>query len=120
MVILYYRLGERIHDTIGSLLAQTMPAEQIVVIDNASHYGISDEAETRYPSCTILRTQSNPGYAAAMNAGAARLIGPVDNISFPTHEVVMEPYWTALLTSSYRTIPDVRIGAGRVGADCAA
>jgi GT2 family glycosyltransferase len=75
------------------------------------------EAETRYPSCTILRIQSNPGYAAAMNAGAARLIGPVDNIFFPTHEVVMEPYWTAPLTSPYRTIPDVRIGTGRDGAD---
>jgi hypothetical protein len=52
-----------------------------------------------------------------MNAEAARLIGPVNNIFFPTHEVVMEPYWTALLTSTYRTIPDLRIGTGRGGAD---
>jgi N-acetylglucosaminyl-diphospho-decaprenol L-rhamnosyltransferase len=96
-VILYYRLGDRIHDTISALLKQQTPPEQIVIVDNASADGVLAGVEDRYTSCTVIHMESNVGYAAAMNTGAAQFLNRFEYILFLTHEVLMQPDCTTQL-----------------------
>lgn len=96
-VVLYYQLGDRIHQTLDALIAQSFPPERIVLVDNASGDGVLDDAESRYPGCVFMRMDTNVGYAAGMNAGAARLYDEVDAILFLTHEVMVMPDCAARL-----------------------
>lgn len=96
-VILYYRLGDRIHDTIAALLNQQTPPEQIVIIDNASADGALAGVEDKYASCAVIHMESNVGYAAAMNTGAAQFVDRFEYILFLTHEVLMQPQCTTRL-----------------------
>jgi N-acetylglucosaminyl-diphospho-decaprenol L-rhamnosyltransferase len=91
VVILYYRLGHRIHDTISALLNQQTPPEQIVIVDNASADGVLAGVEDKYSSCDVIHMESNVGYAAAMNKGAAQFVNRFEYILFLTHEVLMQP-----------------------------
>jgi glycosyltransferase involved in cell wall biosynthesis len=83
VVIPCYNQGEFLADSIGSVLASTMEAYEIVVVDDGSIDG-----ETRrildaldYPRTRVLRT-TNAGLAAARNTGIAvargRYILPLD------------------------------------------
>lgn len=96
-VILYYRLGARIHDTISALLNQQKPPGQIVIVDNASADGALAGVEDKYTSCSVIHMESNVGYAAAMNTGAAQFGNRFEYVLFLTHEVLMERQCTARL-----------------------
>ncbi|GCE36402.1 Glycosyl transferase, family 2 [Rhodococcus wratislaviensis] len=101
-MILYYQLGDRIHDTIAALQNQQRAPDSIVLVDNASYDGVLDDAERRYPACRVLRMPRNSGYAAGMNAGASALAERFDYVLFLTHEVVMDSDCTARLISVLR------------------
>ncbi|MFC7673168.1 glycosyltransferase family 2 protein [Mycolicibacterium sp. GCM10028919] len=90
-VVLYFRLGTQIYDTLDALMAQSSRPDRIVLVDNASGDGVLDSAEDRYDRCTLLQMPENMGYAAGMNAGAALLAGKFDAVLFMTHEVLLGP-----------------------------
>jgi N-acetylglucosaminyl-diphospho-decaprenol L-rhamnosyltransferase len=101
-VILYYRLGDRVHDTIAALQRQEIPPEQILVVDNASGDGVLDDIAARHPSTALLTMSSNVGYPAAMNAGAEQLVNRYEYVLFLTHEVLMRPDCTKRLLAVLR------------------
>jgi N-acetylglucosaminyl-diphospho-decaprenol L-rhamnosyltransferase len=106
-VVLYYCLGNRIHDTIAALLAQEFPPAEMLIVDNASDDGVLDGVEEKYQSCSVFRMPSNMGYAAAMNAGAARFVDRFEYLLFMTHEVVLRSDCLTQLLSVCRTDPDL-------------
>lgn len=90
-VVLYFRLGAQIYDTLDALTSQSSRPDRIVLVDNASGDRVCDDMEDRYERCTLLRMPENMGYAVGMNAGAALLGGEFDAVLFMTHEVVLGP-----------------------------
>jgi|HubBroStandDraft_5_1064220.scaffolds.fasta_scaffold26242_2 rhamnopyranosyl-N-acetylglucosaminyl-diphospho-decaprenol beta-1,3/1,4-galactofuranosyltransferase len=54
---------------IESLLSQTRPLQEIIVVDNASTDGTVTMLATRYPQVTVLRMPENLGAAGAWAAG---------------------------------------------------
>jgi GT2 family glycosyltransferase len=51
--------------------AQSAPAGELVVVDNASSDGSADLAAALFPGAMIMRNASNAGFAAAANQGIA-------------------------------------------------
>jgi N-acetylglucosaminyl-diphospho-decaprenol L-rhamnosyltransferase len=106
-VVLYHRLGDRIHNTVAGLLAQEIPPTEILIVDNASDDGVLDGFPEKYHSCDVLQMASNVGYGAAMNAGAARLIDRFEYLLLMTHEVVLTPDCVTRLLSVCQNDPDL-------------
>jgi len=54
---------------LSSVLAQTLPAAQVIVVDNASTDGSADWVAENYPQVQIIRNERNLGFAeGAMSA----------------------------------------------------
>src|SRR6478672_3841436 len=68
-VIVHYRTPA---DTVTAALAvaETAPAAEIVVVDNASGDGVARELERRVPGARLIRESVNRGYGAGCNRGA--------------------------------------------------
>ena len=61
--------GERhLAESLESILAQTRPADEVIVVDDGSTDGSADVARKFAPAVSV-RTQSHQGAAAARNAG---------------------------------------------------
>ncbi len=64
-------------DTIAcleSLMAQTVPLAEIIVVDNGSIDNSVEFISQRFPTVTILQTGHNLGFAAGCNVGLARAL----------------------------------------------
>jgi GT2 family glycosyltransferase len=57
--------------TLTAVLAQTRPADRVVVVDNASTDDSCDVIARELPSVEIVRLPSNTGFAGGANAGLA-------------------------------------------------
>lgn len=94
VIVLYYRRGERIIDTIDAVRAQTLTPQRIFLVDNCSGDGVIDRLrrEGRLDGVHVLSLDENLGYAGGMNVGAdAASQQRVRHLLFLTHEVVLEP-----------------------------
>jgi len=68
-VTVAYNDAEVLPRQIDSLLRQTRPLEEVVVVDNASSDGTSALLAERYPGVTVLGMAENLGWGGAMGVG---------------------------------------------------
>ena len=61
-----YNVAEFLPQSIESLLSQTLPPDEILVIDDGSR-DTTPEIAARYPQVTLIRHEKNQGLAAARN-----------------------------------------------------
>ena len=54
---------------LSSVMAQTRPADRIIVVDNGSVDGSADAIEQEFPSVEMIRFAENSGFCGAVNAG---------------------------------------------------
>lgn len=69
VVIPNYNGKHLLDDCLGSLLSQTHPKVEIVVVDNASSDGSVEYVRDTYPTVRTLRNRENLGFGAAVNQG---------------------------------------------------
>ena len=93
-----YNSAEFLSRAIDGLLAQTHPADEILVIDDGSRDATAEIA-SRYPAVTLVRHQLNRGLGATRNTafGTARneLVASLDV------DCVPEPGWLAALVHHF-------------------
>jgi glycosyltransferase involved in cell wall biosynthesis len=88
-VIPAYNAGRFLHEAIESVLAQTRPADEVIVVDDDSTDNTAEIARS-FP-VTLIRTPVNSGGAAARNAGIRAAKGSfiaqldADDIWLPHH-----------------------------------
>lgn len=86
-VVLHYRFWPGVRSTLTSLLGQTRPLDQVVVVDNFSGDGSAERIREKFPDLSVIQAPYNGGYAAGMNIGIGRLLAQgMDGILLLTHE----------------------------------
>ncbi len=73
VVIVTYRSAVDIDACLLSVARETRTSHAVVVVDNASDDGTADLVATRHPAVTLLRNDTNLGFARAVNQGVAAL-----------------------------------------------
>lgn len=104
--ILNWNGGDLVVECLRSLLRQTYPIEEIIVVDNASSDGSLERLRAEAP-LTIIANERNAGFAAAANQAAAAAKGSwflLCNL-----DVEFEPDYVARLVAAGE--PDPAIGS---------
>jgi len=104
-----YNAGRYLADTLRGIRSQTIPFEEIIVVDDGSSDNTSAVAAAC--TCTVIRHTRNRGLAAARNTGIenarSALVACIDA------DVVLATDWLANLLPEFRD-PDVVQGGGRI------
>ena len=81
VIIPVYNAGENIAKSIDSVLAQSHPAHEIIVVDDASNDNTAEIIQSRYTGkTTFIQKLTNQGSAATRNKGMDAATG--DYVTF--------------------------------------
>jgi len=111
VVIPAYRSERTICRAVDSVLAQTIPAHEIIVVDDGSPDGQNEVIERTYGERVILVRKSNGKTASARNAGIERATG--DFVAFLDADDYWEPNKLATQMEIFQRHPEVAMVAGR-------
>jgi hypothetical protein len=110
VVTVNYNGGPLTLRCVEQLLATDWPREHlmIVVVDNASHDGVADAIEARWPDVRVIRSSTNRGFAGGTNLGIGD-IGDVDYLALVNNDVEVPPGWLTPLVDALDA--DAMLGA---------
>lgn len=112
-IVINFNGGTMLQDAIGSLLAQTWPALEVILVDNASTDGSVELAERRFGDrLVVIRNGKNEGFARGNNIGFAAAKG--DWVFLLNPDAVCDPDVIAELMAFVADRPDVGQLACRV------
>ena len=94
-------------DCLDSLSAQTYGEIEVLVVDNATTFGLSEWLRAEHPRVGILRQEKMSPFATALNAGASRSRG--DHILFLNPDLKLRPRAVAEMVAAAERDP--RCGA---------
>lgn len=90
-VVLYYRRGLGVQETLDALLSQSHPPASVTLYDNGSLDGIADVIAESYPQVTVVKDDTNLGYAEGMNRAVSSLGARESRyVLLLTHEVLLD------------------------------
>ena len=70
-VVVNWNLPEMTIRCVEALIADGLPAERLVIVENGSDASSTDALRRRFPSSRLVRLEENIGYARAANRGAS-------------------------------------------------
>ena len=105
VIIVNYNSGSLLLRCLQCLSDQTLRADQLVVVDNASDDPGSLELLDAITSATVMKSKTNLGYGAAINL-AVREIKTTDYIVCLNPDAFPEPNWLAGLVSAADQHPE--------------
>jgi glycosyltransferase involved in cell wall biosynthesis len=106
VVIPCYNAERYVAATLRSVLAQTLPAAEVIVVDDGSRDASAELVRSQFPGVTLLR-QPNQGVAAARNRGIEHASG--DWIAFVDADDIWLPGKLAAQWALLGSRPDARI-----------
>ena len=75
-----------------SVMAQTRPADRVIVVDNGSVDGSADAIEHEFPSVELIRFAENSGFCGAVNAGI-KASGDCDYVILLNNDTEADPHF---------------------------
>lgn len=102
----------RLHECLGSLVEQDLPAHEILVVDSAASDGAAEEVASSL-SIDYVR-EDRPGLSRARNRGLREARGDV--VAFVSDDVRPDPGWLRAITRAFID-PDVAVVVGSAAAD---
>lgn len=111
VIIPAYKAAGTICRAIDSILAQTVPGAEIIVIDDGSPDDVAGVVERKYGQRVVLVRQPNGGAASARNAGIERATR--NFMAFLDADDCWEPEKLERQLEVFRRHPEVGLVAGR-------
>lgn len=113
VVIVNANGGEHLGRTLECLGRQTVTAERVFVVDNASTDGSMDGLEQRFPLVEAIRLDVNIGFAAANNLAVQRA-DDCDWIALLNPDAYAEPRWLEELCAATSRRPEYSFFGSRL------
>lgn len=110
--IVTYNSRDHIDGCLQSLLQQTYPHLDIIVIDNQSADSTVDWIAEHWPQCRLIRNETNVGFANAHNQAIA--LTASDYYMPLNPDVVLSPTYVAALVEAIQAAPDIGWVCGKM------
>jgi GT2 family glycosyltransferase len=91
IVIVNYNGAELLGPCLDSVLSQTRPFDEIIVVDNASTDSTVQFIERTFPGVHLIASRENLGYAEGCNRGILAASGEL--VAILNNDVVLDPDW---------------------------
>lgn len=113
VVIVNRNGGEHLARALECVLAQTVPATRVIVVDNASSDGSLDGLDEHFSSVELVRSDANLGFAAANNL-AVRRCDDCDLVALVNPDAFVASNWLASMTAAAAAHPDCAFFGSRM------
>ncbi|MBN2490158.1 MAG: glycosyltransferase family 2 protein [Planctomycetes bacterium] len=114
-VVLNYNGGADVLACLDTLRAQTWPALEVLVIDNASTDGSLAAVRARHPEAAVIANDTNRGFCAASNQGLNRAVaGGHAAALLVNDDVLLDPDCVAQLVTALERDPAVGVVGPKV------
>ncbi len=100
----YNRLGY-LKDCLQSVLSQTAPPRELVIVDGGSNDGSLEWLRSEHPGVKVLRLEDNPGPAALMNLGLKETAS--EFVAFLESDDCWRPAYLQKMSAALRASPAV-------------
>jgi GT2 family glycosyltransferase len=90
---------------LDALDAQTYPALEIIIVDNASTDGSQAFIREFYPHVRLIELPENRGFTGACNAGLQAAHG--DYVALLNNDTEVDTRWAAMIVDAFERYPDV-------------
>lgn len=107
---------ELLQRLLGSLVAQTRPADEVLIVNNGStrsYESVFAEFDPHLPLRTVM--EANPGIPQARNRGIAEAKGEI--IVFTDDDCVAESTWLERIVAPFRLNPHIGAVGGEIESD---
>ena len=105
VIIVNYNSGALLRRCLQSLSDQTLCADELVVVDNASTEAESQSMLDAITTATVIRSEENLGYGGAINL-AVRKTNTTDYIVCLNPDAFPEPDWLEVMVNNADSHPD--------------
>ena len=112
VVIPTYRGREYLVPCLDAVASQTRPADQVIVVDDASPDDTAQWVRDTYPWVEVVALPTNRKFAGAANAGIRACTG--DIVVLLNNDTEAEPGWLAALVAPLETDPEVGFCASKL------
>ncbi len=112
IIILSYNSRKDLTECISSLIDQTYPDKEIIIVDNASTDGSPEFVRKSFPGIKLIETGSNLGYPAGNNAGASQAKGKYIIVVNP--DTVADPQWLDELIRPLEENPEIALTTSKI------
>lgn len=112
VVVLSYNGKSYLEECLRSVLAQSHPAYQLIVVDNASSDGSPELVRERFPQVELIRNRRNLGYAGGINVGLREAQGEL--IALLNQDTVVQESWLAELARAFEMDPKIGIAGCKI------
>ncbi len=97
---------------LSALRAQTYPAMEVIVADNASTDDSIALLETHYTEVRLVALPENLGFTGACNVGMRAAAGQI--VVLLNNDTVTDPGWAAALADAFARHPEAGIAASKI------
>lgn len=97
---------------LDALAAQTYPAVEVIIADNASSDGSQALIREDYPDVKLVQLTTNTGFTGACNAGIRAATG--DYVALLNNDTEVDPGWVAAVVDAFERHPEAGIIASKM------
>src|SRR5262249_20687896 len=112
VIVVSWNSSEFLDGCLSSVLTQTLPDVELIVVDNGSTDGSAGLVKERFPRATLVENGRNLGFCAANNIGLARSRG--DFVLFLNADAVLTPSYLEEALREMEVDRSVGMVAGKV------
>lgn len=115
VVIVNWNGGDAVLDCVRSALDQTRPANEVVVVDNASSDGSLERLEAEFPAVRIVRNDRNLGFGGGVNRGVEASTS--NWVALLNSDAVADAYWLERMLQAASGAPECGMVACKIYLD---